>query len=81
MTNMDIKELESVNGAGIDKVSGGDGTEMIPRSDKPRCPDCGSENVVVVYTMVDSKTKRRVTDYKCKRCDHIFRRTTYDKVD
>ena len=59
MTNMDIKELESVNGAGIDKVSGGDGTEMIPRSDKPRCPDCGSENVVVVYTMVDSKTKKK----------------------
>ena len=63
----------------VKQVTGaGDTVEMIPRTDNPICPNCKSENVELISTLFDSKTKRRKNYYKCKKCEHIFLRETYD---
>ena len=60
------------------QVTGGDGTEMIPRTSTPRCPECKSSNVTLVFTMYDKKHNKRISDYRCEKCEHIFRRERYE---
>ena len=62
----------------IKQATGGETEEMILVTSDPKCPKCRSENVELISTLLDSKTKRRKSYYKCKKCEHIFIRETYD---
>ena len=62
----------------VKQATGGDTEEMILVTSDPICPNCKSENVELISTLLDSKTKRRKNYYKCKKCEHIFVRETYD---
>lgn len=67
---MDEKKI--INGVSAEQIAGSDGRDPQPGKIKPRCSQCGSQDLRFLGTEVIEERKVVRNHYQCRNCGHTW---------